>query len=202
MLRFVLFSVIFYGLNLSMLFSQVVYPTEPDTTKKEEQIKEVKQDIPTAKTDIIYRHDGTKMLVDVKKIQLNDLFYSLPGETKVIKMDQRLVYKIEHKTGKIEVLNEKPTEIREIGDYRKVKVTYDPKDVDGLIEVAQIEARADGSESRQSSLKTLERSAIIELRRRAANINSDIILVTDKKTHVAFGEIPYIVMYAKAFSYK
>lgn len=202
MLRFVLFSIIFYGLNISVVFSQVVYPTEPDTTKKEQQISEVKQDSLQVKTDIIYQHDGTKMFVNVKKIQLNDLFYSLPGETKVIKMDQRLVYKIEHKTGKIEVLNEKPTEIREVGDYRKVKVSYDPKDIDGLVEVAQIEARADGSETRQTTLKTLERSAIIVLRRKAALINSDIILVTDKKTHVAFGEIPYIVLYAKAYSYK
>jgi len=202
MVRLVMFFMIFTGLNISYSFAQVVYPTEPDTTKKETQVIEVKQDLPPAKTDIIHQHNGTKMFVDVKKIQMNDLFYSLPGETKVSKMDQRLVYKIEYKTGKIEVLNEKPTEIREVGDYRKVKVTYDPKDIDGLIEVAQLEARADGSETRQTSLKTLERSAIIVLRRKAALINSDIILVTDKKTHVAFGEIPNIVLYAKAYSYK
>ncbi len=202
MIRFVLICIIIGGFDLSVALSQVVYPTEPDTTKKETQVIEVKQDLPTAKTDIIHQHNGTIMYVDVKKIQMNDLFYSLPGETKVIKIDQRLVYKIEYKTGKIEILNEKPTEIREVGDYRKVKVTYDPKDIDGLIEVAQLEARADGSETRQTSLKTLERSAIIVLRRKAALINSDIILVTDKKTHVAFGEIPNIVLYAKAYSYK
>ncbi|MDX9695773.1 MAG: hypothetical protein RBT49_08285 [Bacteroidales bacterium] len=202
MVRLMLISVFLCGLFTSKTFAQIVYPSEPDTLKAEETVVEVKKDTVTAKTDIIYQHNGTKMFVDVKKIQLNDLFYSLPGETKVSKMDQRLVYKIEYKTGKVEVLNEKPKEIREVGDYRKVKVTYDPKDVDGLIEVAQIEARADGSDSRQSSLKSLERSAVIELRRRAANINSDIILITDKKTHVAFGEIPNVVMYAKAYSYK
>ncbi|OFX85736.1 MAG: hypothetical protein A2W99_05825 [Bacteroidetes bacterium GWF2_33_16] len=190
------------GLNVQVVYSQVVYPSEPDTTKKEELPQEVKQDKPAVTTDIIYQHDGTKMLVNVKKIQMNDLFYSLPGETKVNKMDQRLVYKIEYKTGKIEILNEKPTEIRDVGDYRKIKVTYDPKDVDGLIEIAQLEARADGNEKSYSTPKSLERTAIIVLRRKAALINSDIVFITDKKTHVAFGEIPFIILYAKAYSYK
>jgi hypothetical protein len=202
MLRFVKLLVIIIGLNTTNVFSQVVYPTEPDTTKKDIQVKEVKEEKPTATTDVIIQHDGTKMFVDVKKIQMNDLFYSLPGETKVSKMDQRLVYKIEYKSGKIEILNEKPTEIRDVGDYRKVKVTYDPKDVDGLIEVARLEARADGSDKSYSTPKSLERTAIIVLRRKAALINSEIILITDKKTHVAFGEIPFVVMYAKAYSYK
>jgi len=104
MIRFVMILILITGFNTQELFSQVVYPTDPDTTKKEEQLQEVKQEKATAVTDIIYLHDGSKMLVDVKKIQMNDLFYSLPGETKVNKIDQRLVYKIEHKTGKIEVV--------------------------------------------------------------------------------------------------
>lgn len=202
MLRFVLITIFIAGLNSGLIFAQVVYPTEPDTTKNEVQKDEVTTQKQDVKTDIIYQHDGTKMFVDVKKIQMNDLYYSLPGETKVIKMDQRLVHKIEYKSGKIEVLNEKPTEIRDVGDYRKVKVTYDPKDVEGLVEVAQLEARADGSDKSYSTPKSLERTAIIVLRRKAALINGDIILITDKRTHVAFGEIPFIIMYAKAYSYK
>ena len=203
MLRFVLIIAFLTGININLGFSQVVYPTESDSTKKEQQVDDVvKEESTNQKTDIIYQHDGTKMYVDVKKIQMNDLFYSLPGETKVSKLDQRLVHKIEYKSGKIEVLNEKPIEIRDVGDYRKVKVTYDEKDVEGLVEVAQLEARADGNERGYSTPKSLERSAIIVLRRKAALINSDIILITDKKSHVAFGEIPFTILYAKAYSYK
>jgi len=206
MTRLIFFTGLLFAFYCKNVQSQVVYPSDTSITKTENtevvKTEESNEEVKSQKTDVIYQHNGTKMLVNVKKIQMNDLFYSLPGETKVYKMDQRLVHKIEYKSGKVEVLNEKPTEIREVGDYRKIKVTYDPVDVEGLIEIAEIEARADGNESGNSTPKSLERSAIIILRRQAANINSDVILITDKKTHVAFGEIPFMILYAKAYSYK
>lgn len=190
----------------SYIDAQVIYPEETDTTTLNQN--EEKEDNSTEiesieqKTDIIYQHDGNKMLVNVKKIYLNDLYYSLPGETKVNKMDQRLVHKIEYKTGKVEILNETAPEIREVGDYRKVKVTRNPDDVEGLIEVAKLEAKAEGSDRGYSTPKTLERSAVIILRRKAALVNADIVLITDKKSYAAFGEIPSLTLYGKAYSYR
>lgn len=178
---------------------------------KSDTIKEMKQEETLVKdqdqtedkvTDIIYQHDGKKLLVDVKKIYLNDLYYSYPGETKVHKMDQRVVYKIEYKTGKIEILNENPPKVREVTDYRKVKVTKNPDDVEGLIEVAKLEAPAEGSTRRNTTLKSLERTATIVLRRKAALVNADIVLITDKKTSVAFGEAPSLILYGTAYSYR
>ncbi|HAN17079.1 MAG: hypothetical protein A2X13_05325 [Bacteroidetes bacterium GWC2_33_15] len=201
MIRLCLITCLFIVFSCTILFSQVIYPSDTNTIQTE-NVEIIQNENNAPKTDRIYQHDGTTMLVDVKKIQINDLYYSLPGETKVNKMDQRLVHKIVYKSGKVEILNEKPTEIRNIGDYRKVKVTYEPKDVEGLIEITELEARVDGNEKGNSTLKSLERSAIIVLRRQAANVNSDIILITDKKTQVAFGEIPFIILYAKAYSYK
>lgn len=196
---FVLFLI---GLVNSEVNAQVVFPEKDDTAKavEEAQIEgPVEQDV---KTDIIYQHDGTKMLVNVRKIYLNDLYYTLPGEKKVNKMDQRLVHKIEYKSGKIEILNETPPDVRKVGDYRKVKVTKDPDDVEGLIEVAKLEAQVEGSDKGYSSPKTLERKATIVLRKKAALLNADIVLITDKKTNVAFGEIPSMTLHGTAYSYK
>jgi len=128
--------------------AQIIYPEDPDSTvvtKEEKEVKE-KETKKQQDTDIIYQHDGTKMFVHVKRIYLNDLYYSLPGDTKVNKMDQRLVHKIEYRTGKVEILNETAPDVREVGDYRKVKVTEDPDEVEGLIEVAKLEAKAEGSD--------------------------------------------------------
>jgi hypothetical protein len=192
---------------LTMLFvgalvqAQVIYPDEQDTTQvsnKAEKIEEKNQPA----SDVIYQHDGTKMNVNVKKIYLNDIYYSLPGETKVNKMDQRLVHKIEYKTGKIEVLNETPPDMREVGDYRKVKVTEDPDEVEGLVEVARLEAKAEGSDRGYATPKSLERTATIVLRRKAALVNANIVLITDKSTNVAFGEIPSVTLYGTAYSYR
>lgn len=189
-----------------VLNAQVILPEDPDTLKANQQEIENsnrKVDKDTSNiTDIIYLHDGTKMHVDVKKIYLNDLYYSLSGETKVKQMDQRLVHKIEYKSGKTEILNEEPQTVRDINDYRKVKVTYDPDDVDGMVEVAKLEARAEGSERGYSTAKTLERTATIILRRKAALVNAEIVLITDKKVHVAFGEIPFTILYGTAYNYR
>lgn len=194
----ILLTILFFG---SLTQAQVIYPDEKDTTSVSEK-KEKQEEKQEPVTDVIYQHDGTKMNVHVKKIYLNDIYYSLPGETKVNKMDQRLVHKIEYKTGKVEVLNETPPDMRETGDYRKVKVTDDPDEVEGLIEVARIEAKAEGSDRGYSTPKSLERTATIILRRKAALVNATIVLITDKNVNVAFGEIPSVTLYGTAYSYR
>ena len=204
MLRFVFTAILLFSMNL-FINAQVVLAEKEDTTTtiNQDTIQDIDKNIPQEeKTDIIYQHDGTKLLVDVKKIYLNDLYYSLPGETKVNKLDQRLVHKIEYKSGKIEILNETPPDVRKVGDYRKVKVTKDPDDIEGLIEVAKLEAKAEGSDKGYSTPKSLERTATIVLRRKAALVNADIVLITDKKSNVAFGEIPSVTLYGIAYSYK
>jgi len=197
----ILLSFFLASLNLK---AQIIYPEDPDTTvvEKTEDNKSKKKDNKQQDTDIIYQHDGTKMFVHIKRIYLNDLYYSLPGDNKVNKMDQRLVHKIEYKTGKVEVLNENPSDVREVGDYRKVKVTDDPDDVEGLIEVARLEAKSEGSDRGYSTPKSLERTATIVLRRKAALVNANIVLITDKKSNVAFGEIPSVTLYGTAYSYR
>lgn len=201
---FVLF-ILFLFLNIP-LSAQVILPDEPDTTKtnkvdaKDLSGKEANNE--NVEADKIYLHDETVMKVDIKRIYQNNIYYSLPGETKVNQMDQRLVHKIEYKSGQMEILNEEPKTVREINDYRKVKVTYDPDDVDGMIEVAKLEARAEGSERNYTSVKSLERSATIILRRKAALVNGEMVLITDKKVHIAFGEIPFTILYGTAYSYR
>ena len=204
MLRFVFTAILLFSMNL-FINAQVVLAEKEDTTTviNQDTIQDTNQNIQQEeKTDIIYQHDGTKLLVDVKKIYLNDLYYSLPGETKVHKLDQRLVHKIEYKSGKLEILNETPPDVRKVGDYRKVKVTKEPDDVEGLIEVAKLEAKAEGSDKGYSTPKSLERTATIVLRKKAALVNANIVLITDKKSNVAFGEIPSVTLYGTAYSYK
>jgi hypothetical protein len=204
MKRIVLVLIAFLMVNASVI-SQVIYPEETDTSKtnKQKEIeKPINKDGEHQKTDILYQHDGTEIYANVKRIYLNDLYYSLPGETKVNKIDQRLIHKIVYKTGKIEVLNEKAPDVREVGDYRKVKVTKDPDDVEGLVEVAKLEAKAEGSNRGYTTPKTLERSATIVLRRKAALVNANIVLITGKRSNSAFGETPSLTLFGTAYSYR
>ncbi len=197
----ILICILGYHLSAQVILTEnAEVEKEKDSTEKVTLVQDTT--INKVKADTIFRHDGAVMTVDIKKIYLNDLYYSLPGETKVNKMDQRLVHKIIYSSGKIEVLNEKAPEVREVKDYRKVKVTEDPDDIEGLIEVAKLEAVAEGSDRGYSTPKSLERTAIIVLRKKAALVNADIVLITDKKTNVAFGEIPSVTMQGTAYSYR
>ncbi len=212
-----IFLSITLGLFISQTaVSQVVYPDESkqdtsavkdtvavaDTTVAKDAGAHLKEKPEEASSDIIIKHDKERLYVDVKKIYMNDLYYTLPGDSKIRKMDQRLVHKIIYATGKIEIVNENPPEIRNVGDWKKVKVTYDRAEVDGLVEVTHLKAVAEGSTRGFSTPKSLERSAIIILKRKAALVNAPMVLVTDKKTHVAFGEAPSTTLMGIAYSYK
>jgi len=202
------FILVLVFISLSVyLNAQVILPVEADTTKKAEQvdgenISEKENNSEKIKTDVVYLHDKTVMHVDVKKIYNSQLNYSLPGEQKVNQLDERLVYKVEYKSGKVEILNEEPQSVRNVNDYRKVKVTHDPNIVEGMVEVAKLEAKAEGSDRGYSTAKSLERTATIILRRKAALVNAEMVLITNKKVHVAFGEIPFTILYGTAYSYR
>ncbi|MDA3954738.1 MAG: hypothetical protein PF485_13905 [Bacteroidales bacterium] len=223
MYRFFLLSVFLFFSSNCALIGQIVYPDEDsiivdlkDTISVKDTINmndtltvgdtvdvntEDNKEIPQ-NTDIIYLHSGEKRYVTVKKIYLNLLYFSLPGNSKVEKMDQRNVYKIEYTTGKIEILNEEKPKIRKSSDWKKVKITKEKNNVVGLIEVARIEAKAEGSERGYSTPESLERSATIILKRKAALVNAHIVLVIEKKAYFAFGEIPSTTITGIAYRYK
>jgi hypothetical protein len=197
-----LLIVLFWFASLTGSYAQVVYPegTITDSTSIDStallQVKPV-----NVKTDIIVLHSGEKMYVDVKKIQLNDLFYTFPQEQDLMEMDKRLAKKVYYKSGKIESLSRADEEIPEVGDYRKVKITRDKKDVENFIEVGRFEAKAEGSRRRNTSLRSLERSAEIILRRKAALLNAHIVLVVDQQSSMAFGEVPSTTLTGVAYAH-
>jgi hypothetical protein len=205
MKRIILILFVFLLVNTS-LDAQVIYPEIVDTLEinKEEELNEAinKDSELNQKSDILYQHDGKQAFVNVKRIYLNDLYYTLPGEKKVNKIDVRLFHKVVYKTGRVEILNEKASDVREVGDYRSVKVTEDPDEVEGLVEVAKLEAKVEGNEKGYSTPKTLKRTATIVLRKKAALVNADIVLITGKRSNAAFGELPSLTLLGTAYSYR
>ncbi|GEM_PF-1021472 len=217
MLRLFSLSVLLFVFYSVQSFGQVIYPDDTisidtvavDTISVDAIVvdtvavaKTIEEEDEHQNTDIIYFHSGKKKYVNVKKIYFNNLYYSMPGNRKVEKMDQRYVYKIKYKTGKVEILNEDKPQIRKVSDWRKVKITKEENNVAGLVEVARLEAKAEGSERGYSTPESLERSATIILKRKAALINAHIVLIIDKKSYFAFGEIPSMTLIGIAYKYE
>lgn len=198
----VLWLLVFLFASVVNVTAQVVYPEGTITDSSTVDSSALMRVKPVnVATDIIVLHTGEKLYVDVKKIQLNDLYYTFPKHQEILEMDKRLVKKVYYKSGKIEILSQADEDIPDVGDYRKVKVTRDKKDVEKFLEVGRFDAKAEGSRRRNTSLRSLERSAEIILRRKAALLNAHIVLVIDQQSSMAFGEVPSTTLTGVAYAH-
>jgi hypothetical protein len=154
------------------------------------------------KPDTVYLFKGEIMSVDVKKISRDSVIYTEVGKTHLKKINKDNVRKIKYNYGKVEVLNTNPPEEKPEIDWRKVKVVKDKSQVSGLTEVQKIEATAKGSGRGYETPKTLHRKAIVVLRKKAANLNANYVLITKESVSAAFGEIPSVSLSAIAYSDK
>lgn len=91
---------------------------------------------------------------------------------------------------------------KETIDWRKVKIVKKEANVLGMKKIKKIEATAKGNNQGYQTPKSLERNARIILRKKAAKLNANFILLTNKSVAVAFGEIPSATLYGVAYTDK
>lgn len=149
--------------------------------------------------DVVKLFGGEELTVDVKKLNEKYVFYQKPGERDLVKIDRRLVSEIHYADGKIEVINAKEVDIKVTTDWRKVKLTDNAEDIAGLIELEQIEAVSEGDSRGYYSKRSLENSAKIVLRKKAAMLNADIVLIKEIKNNRAYGDVPSTTIIGVAY---
>ena len=86
--------------------------------------------------------------------------------------------------------------------WRKVKVVKQKSNVTGMRKVKEIKATAKGTGRGYQKPEHLERNASIILRKKAAKLNANYVLLTDKTISVAFGEIPSATLIGVAYTDK
>lgn len=155
----------------------------------------------TSKFDMIKFLDGSIIEVDVQKISPKYITYNKPGDIDAIDyIDRRKVQAIHYRSGRIETISEKETEIRKISNWEEVKLTSDPNEVKGMIEVKDIEVKLQAqSRSHYYKPATLEASAEIIAKKTAALENASIILITKREHYRAYGDPPSIVLKGIAY---
>ena len=142
------------------------------------------------RTDTIYLFDAQAMHVDVMKITFDSVLYRHPGETGLQALDKDIIHKIKYNWGKLEILNEKPKEPQKRLDWRKVEILNKPGQADDLFKVEEVTAKAKGSGRGYETPKSLENKARVILKKKAANLNAEYVLITNKTITTAFGEMP------------
>jgi len=152
--------------------------------------------------DVMVLMTGEQKEVEVRKFSTKFIFYSKPGESSMTQIDRRLVNAIYYRFGRKEVITPKAVDLPQTGDWEKIIVTEDPKDINQalMIEIDVIEVEVEAS-TREQYVKpqTLENSARIILKKKAALINGEMVLIKKKSHSRPYGEAPSLRVEAVAW---
>jgi len=151
--------------------------------------------------DIMVLMSGEQKEVEIRKFSAKFIYYSNPGVPTMTQIDRRLVNIIYYRSGRKEIITPKAVDIPKTTDWEKIKITENPKDVTGtMVEIDVIEVEYEAS-TREQYLKpqTLEYSAYIILKKKAAMMNAELVVIK-KKTHSRpYGEAPSLRIEAIAY---
>ncbi len=144
--------------------------------------------------------NGKEKEVEIRRISEKYVYFSEPGEMDMKWIDRREVQTLYYRSGTVEQMTQGEVQIRKVKDWKLVELTKDPSQVESMIRVDVVEVRLEAS-SRHHYYKpeTLRSSAEIVLKKNAALINADIILITRTEHHRAYGDPPSIYMSGVAY---
>ena len=172
----------------------------PDTTNKGNNAS---SSFPKSKlgVDIMVLMTGEEREVEIRKFSAKFIYYSKPSESSMTQIDRRLVNAIYYRSGRKEVITPKLVDIPKNSDWEKIKITEDPKDVSGtMIQIDIIEVIVEASTREQYyKPQTLENSAFIILKKKAAMLNGELVLIKKKSHSRPYGEAPSLRIEAVAY---
>jgi hypothetical protein len=187
------------SVKLKALDTLTVIKPVSDNASDEVQKSKITPGVPS-KFDWIKLLDGTEMEVEVRRISEKYVFYSQPGDMGTDQVDRREVQTIYYRSGGVERMNTRATEIKAVNDWRSIEVTKNSEDVMGYIKIDDIEVRFEAvSRNHFRDAQALERSALTVARKQAALLNAEVVLIT-KVNHVrGYGEPPTIILTGEAY---
>jgi len=205
---------VFAGLLIMPLFTRAqsgnetsidsIPETSQDTTvqknEAEDPTQKYRKSLQQSNTDTVYFFDRETMHVNVMKITYDSILYREAGQTHLKALDKDLVNKIKYNWGRLEILNEKPPKRKERYDWRKVRFLKNKRRASGMRQIKEITAKAKGSGRGYETPRSLEAKARTIIRKKAANVNAQYVLITNKTISTAFGEIPSATLTGVAYS--
>jgi hypothetical protein len=190
----------FYSLQDSTLKKSTSTASIQDSTKKK---KATAKPFPKSKlgVDIMVLMTGEEKEVEIRKFSTKYIYYSSPRESSMKQVDRRLVNIIYYRSGRKEIITPKAVDIPKNSDWEKIKITEDPKEVSPLmveIDVIEVVVEASGREQYYKP-QTLENSAYIVLKKKAALLNAELVLIKKKSHSRPYGEAPSLTVEAIAY---
>lgn len=162
--------------------------------------------------DQIITIDNKVIIAQVTNIGLNQVYYRYPLNTIQNTISREMINCIIHKNGRKEIftLIEKEEAQKKNADesfiitrekklWEEVDTTHNADKIQGMNKLENISAKYESSRMRANA-EYLEKNALIILRKKAANIGADLVLITNKQIHTAYGDLPSVEMEGVAYS--
>lgn len=146
-------------------------------------------------TDTLVYLGGRLMPVHMVNITSSRVYFTGMDDNEIIEVDRKQVEKIIYSNGKIEVLNHPVFEIASDDDWRHVFLTEDPADVEDLYEIGPVEVMAAAGRNMKSTMRNAE----IRLKKQAAGLKANMILVTNTEFRGGYRDIPSITINGTAY---
>ncbi len=151
-------------------------------------------------SDRVILKSGKEMVCEVKKLSDRFVFYTKSDSDTPDWIDKSEVQSIQYSNGEVVDLSNYVPEKKEEKDWRSIKLTKFPEDVEGLTKVDNIDVRFEARDRKTyKSAIALERGAEIVIMKQAATMNADIVFVSNVNHIRAYGDPPVIIMNCQAY---
>lgn len=162
--------------------------------------------------DRIITIDNKLIIANILKVGSGDISFIYPLNTVQNEISRDLVNYVIYEDGKKEIFTR--IEEKEIHDgetnksflivkekkaWEEVSATYDKEETAGMTEIEEVVVEFQSNKMRATS-DYLEKNALIILRKKAANVGGELVLITNKQINKAYGDLPSIEMEGIAYS--
>jgi len=149
--------------------------------------------------DTIYKLGQRKMVVEVKGIGYSNVRYRDPESGEIKSLETKNIQRVIFDNGRKEVFNKPLVGAINKTDWKNVILTKKKGDVEGLYEVGHVKGK---SSANNRTVKSAERTARIRMKKRAANLGGEMILVTKEESQGGFMEVPTFFIEGIAYSFE
>ncbi len=132
------------------------------------------------KSDKLVLQNETKEVL-VKEVGLSEIKYTFPNEETIYTINKFLVKKIVFGSGREEIIDVPFKEVSGLGDMDKVFVTYNPSEVEGLINLGQLYSKATGV-TVFSNMSTVKNRSLDKMKAEATMIGANAVLISDAQS--------------------
>lgn len=154
--------------------------------------------------DKIITFDNEVLVVKVQHITLTEISFLYPFNTKIESINRQKVSQILYADNRIDLFTpfeEDKKDLLPIQEERlivyrrelweRILTTENVREVSGLERIGPVSAFFEADQI-NSRLDYLEKNGMIRLKKRAAMLHADIILITNKSVHRGYGDFPNI----------